>query len=283
MRLHVGLANGGWSADHPVLSQAASVVEFSVTDTGIGIAPEKQRIIFEAFQQADAGTARKYGGTGLGLAISRELAHLLGGELRLTSAPGTRQHVHAVPADRLHGLGLPQTPAQSGAQRSERRIVPADRAAGARVEELPDDRESLQPDDRVLLIIEDDPHYAKVLLNLARDTGFKAIVAKTGAEGLRLARKHRPTAISLDVFLPDMLGWTVLNQLKQRPGDAPHPGADPDRRRRAPVQPGARRVRVHEQAGDDRGAGSGARSASRNSPRRASASCWSSRTTRPSR
>ena len=105
----------------------------------------------------------------------------------------------------------------------------------------------------MLLIVEDDPHYASVLLNLARDHGFKVLVARPARKACALARKYQPTAISLDVFLPDMLGWTVLNQLKQDPRHAAHSGADPHRRGGAPVRPRARRVRVHEQAAHDRG------------------------------
>ncbi|MEO6080629.1 MAG: HAMP domain-containing protein [Steroidobacteraceae bacterium] len=219
VKLHVGIAPSGWTVDHPVLSQAPSVVQFAVTDTGIGIAPEKQRIIFEAFQQADAGTSRKYGGTGLGLAISRELAHLLGGELRLASTQGGGSTFTLyLPANfmgsayRAQAQQVAESATDQNTARFRALTLPA-----LRTEELVDDEENLQPDDLVLLIVEDDPHYGRVLLNLARDCGFKVLVARSGGEGLQLARRHRPTAVVLDVFLPDMFGWTVLNQLKHDP------------------------------------------------------------------
>ncbi|HEV3092362.1 MAG TPA: HAMP domain-containing protein [Candidatus Cybelea sp.] len=212
--------------EHRVSSIAGPAVAFCVTDTGIGIPEEKFNVIFEAFQQADMGTSRKFGGTGLGLAISREIAALLGGEIVVESVVGRGSSFtfyHPLERNALATV-VQRTVAISGGMQ-ERIVRPVPRAAAEEAphRDVDDDRASIEPADRVLLIIEDDLVFARILLGLARDRGFKAVVALSASQGLALARRFRPDAVTLDIGLPDADGWSLLQELKSDPSTADIP------------------------------------------------------------
>ena len=196
--LSARVAHHGWNRANPGLEHAPLVVAFSVGDTGIGIAPDKRRMIFEAFQQADASTSRRYGGTGLGLAISREIARLLDGELDVESEEGVGSTFTFYLPQQVAGVRTPPPPPPKPAPRAD---PPAPERAAA----------------PLLLIIEDDPVFARTLQDMAHDRGFDTLVTSSGEDGFSLALRDRPEAITLDLELPDADGWDIADRLRADP------------------------------------------------------------------
>ena len=218
VKLRIGVAEGHQFASE-ALSRAEAVLEFTVEDSGIGIPHDKLRLIFEAFQQADGTTSRRYGGTGLGLSISREIARLLGGEIHVASElgrgstftlflPATYQpveHLHAADSARetvgsraaAKETVAARPPAAEPPELDPNLLLPSD---------VRDDRDDIQEGDRIVLIVEDDPDLARTELEVARERGFKGLVAVRGDSGLALAHEFKPDAIILDMKLPV---WTA--------------------------------------------------------------------------
>lgn len=186
-----------------------------VSDTGIGIEPEKFEKVFQAFEQVDGSTSRQFGGTGLGLSIARGMAQLLGGDIRLESTPGSGSTFTLLIPLRQ---GQPRNGVAPVAQPAANPVAAAPLIStvtpAAPVIELPDDRNSLLPGDTVILIIEDDPAFARILIDLVRRKGYRALFAGAGEAGLMLAAQFRPTGILLDVMLPGMDGFSVIERLK---------------------------------------------------------------------
>ncbi len=256
--LRIEVATSGWSPYQENLNRANAVIAFMVSDTGIGVAPDKQQIIFEAFQQADGTTSRKYGGTGLGLSISREIARLLAGEITLVSQVGqgstftlylpqtyqetrelelrtseigierrptlqTRRSMPSLPSagegERERGRGGERENFSTPTPNGERNFIPS--SPHPITSSLPnfvaDDRGEITPGDRILLIVEDDINFARILLDMARQQGFKGLVSLRSDMGLAMAREYKPDAITLDIRMPEMDGWMVLDRLKHDP------------------------------------------------------------------
>ena len=200
-------------------------IRLSVKDTGVGIPEDKQQLIFEAFQQADGTTSRKFGGTGLGLSISRELAKMLKGEIQLSSVPneGSTFTLYLPYAISDDVISEPETEVQDNKEIVDAKPITKIEPVKPKpvnlkkLNQIRDDRHDLKPEDEAILVVDDDPKFAGILFDLIRDKGFKCILAEDGEAGLQMANQYKPSAIILDVGLPRIDGWTVMDRLKKNP------------------------------------------------------------------